>query len=175
LDRNSVCASTITLPMVSFTPTGAMRAGRRCTSARIRWMTSPARRPSLSRRLAQDLPSVLGDEVQLQQVLLNLIVNAIEAMGSAKDRPRELTITSGLDGPEWVLVEVRDTGPGFADEDMGRVFEAFHTTKAEGLGIGLSISRSIIEAHGGRLSAARNEPHGAVFRFTLPVEEGTVA
>jgi C4-dicarboxylate-specific signal transduction histidine kinase len=129
----------------------------------------------LSRRLAQDLPSVLGDEVQLQQVLLNLIVNAIEAMGSAKDRPRELTITSGLDGPEWVLVEVRDTGPGFADEDMGRVFEAFHTTKAEGLGIGLSISRSIIEAHGGRLSAARNEPHGAVFRFTLPVEEGTVA
>jgi len=121
------------------------------------------------------LPPVLGDRIQLQQVLLNLIVNAIEAMSAVKDRPRELTITSSLHGPEWVLVQVRDTGPGFEGEQADHLFEAFHTTKPEGLGIGLSISRSIIEAHGGRLSAESNVPHGAIFRFTLPAQGGTGA
>lgn len=124
----------------------------------------------LSRLLAEDLPCVLGDRIQLQQVLLNLVVNAIEAMGAVKDRPRELTIESRLDGPDGVLVEVRDTGPGLEREHGEHLFEAFYTTKSEGLGIGLSISRSIIEAHGGRLSAAQNVPHGAIFRFTLPVQ-----
>jgi PAS domain S-box-containing protein len=129
----------------------------------------------LARRLAKDLPPVLGDRIQLQQVLLNLVVNAIEAMSTVKDRPRELTITSGLDGADGVLVQVSDTGPGLEGEQGDHLFEAFYTTKAEGLGIGLSISRSIIEAHGGRLSAMQNEPHGAIFHFTLPVQGGARA
>ena len=104
-------------------------------------------------------------------MLLNLIVNAIEAMSGVHDRPRELTIVSGRDGAKAVLVEVRDSGTGLDPEGAERVFEAFYTTKAEGIGIGLSISRSIVEAHGGRLWASPNEPHGAVFQFSLPVAE----
>ena len=102
---------------------------------------------------------------------INLIVNAIEAMSGVRDRARELTIVSGQDGPKAVTVEVRDSGTGLDPKSAERVFEAFYTTKAEGIGIGLSISRSIIEAHGGRLWASPNEPHGAVFRFSLPVAE----
>jgi two-component system, LuxR family, sensor kinase FixL len=108
--------------------------------------------------------------VQLQQVLLNLIVNAIEAMSAVNNRPRELTIVSAQ-GTDGVVVEVRDSGIGLDPHRAERIFEAFYTTKAEGIGIGLSISRSIVEAHGGRLWAAPNEPHGAVFRFSLPVAE----
>ena len=119
--------------------------------------------------LDRSLPRVAADRVQLQQVLLNLIVNAIEAMSSVHDRPRELTIVSRQDGQNGVVVTVRDSGTGLASEGAERVFEAFYTTKAEGIGIGLSISRSIVEAHGGRLWASANEPHGAVFRFSLPV------
>jgi signal transduction histidine kinase len=126
----------------------------------------------LATLLSNDVPPVLGDRIQLQQVLLNLILNAIEAMSAVKDRPRELTITSRLDGPDGVLVQVRDTGPGLAREHAERLFEAFYTTKAEGLGIGLSISRSIIEAHGGQLWAAQNVPHGAVFQLSLPLTAG---
>jgi PAS domain S-box-containing protein len=123
----------------------------------------------LNRMLSEGLPAVPGDRIQLQQVLLNLIVNAIEAMSAVQDRPRELTIASRLDGPAGVLVEVRDTGPGLAREHADHLFEAFYTTKDEGLGIGLSISRSIVEAHGGQLSAAQNVPYGAVFQLSLPV------
>ncbi|HEU0199636.1 MAG TPA: PAS domain S-box protein [Burkholderiaceae bacterium] len=123
----------------------------------------------LETRLAAGLPSVQGDKVQLQQVLLNLIVNAIEAMSGIGDRPRALSIVSAQDGPNLVAVEVRDSGTGLDAEHAERLFDAFYTTKAEGMGIGLAISRSIIEAHGGRLSAAPNAPHGAVFRFSLPV------
>jgi PAS domain S-box-containing protein len=115
------------------------------------------------------LPQVAGDHVQLQQVILNLIVNAIEAMSAVHDRPRELAIASVQDGPNAVLVEVRDSGKGLGADSAERVFESFYTTKPEGLGIGLSISRSIVEAHDGRLWAAANKPHGAVFRFSLPV------
>ena len=115
------------------------------------------------------LPRVPGDRIQLQQVLLNLIVNAIEAMSAVDDRPRLLTIVSRHDSPNAVLVEVRDTGTGLDPQHIEQVFEAFYTTKAEGIGIGLSISRSIVEAHGGRLWASANEPHGAVFRLSLPV------
>jgi signal transduction histidine kinase len=122
-------------------------------------------------RLGHDLPLVRCDRVQLQQVLLNLIINAIEAMSGIKERPRELTIVSALDGPDTVSVEVRDSGTGLDPEHAPHLFEAFYTTKAEGLGIGLSISRSIVEAHGGRLSAAANAPHGTVFLFSLPVNE----
>jgi C4-dicarboxylate-specific signal transduction histidine kinase len=122
----------------------------------------------LETRLADDLPLVRGDRVQLQQVFLNLIVNAIDAM-STVDGPRELLIVSAADGPLAVAVEVRDSGIGFDTERAARVFEPFYTTKAESLGIGLSISRSIVEAHGGYLSTNTNTPRGAVFRISLPV------
>jgi len=117
------------------------------------------------------LPSVIGDRVLLQQVLLNLIVNAIDAMSSIDDRARELTIVSARDGDQAVVIEVRDSGIGLEPVRTQHVFEAFYTTKSEGLGIGLSISRSIVEAHGGRLWGGPNEPHGAVFRFSLPVAD----
>jgi PAS domain S-box-containing protein len=124
--------------------------------------------------LAPKLPSVAGDRVQLQQVLLNLIVNAIEAMSGVRDRARELNIVTAAKDPGAVVVEVRDSGPGLGEKDTERVFEPFYTTKGQGIGIGLSISRSIVEAHGGRLWATSNEPYGAVFRFSLPVaQEGT--
>ena len=123
----------------------------------------------LETRLAAALPPVQGDKVQLQQVLLNLIVNAIDAMSGIDDRPRALSIVSTQDGMSAVAVEVRDAGMGLDVEHAERLFEAFYTTKAEGMGIGLAISRSIVEAHGGRLSAAPNLPHGAVLRFSLPV------
>ena len=121
------------------------------------------------------LPRLAGDRVQLQQVLLNLIVNAIEAMGAVHDRARELTIVSRQDSPNAVLVEVRDSGTGLDPQRAEQVFEAFYTTKVDGIGIGLSISRSIIEAHGGRLWASATAPHGAVFRFSLPVAKETAS
>jgi PAS domain S-box-containing protein len=125
----------------------------------------------LETQLSEDLPLVQGDRVQLQQVLLNLIVNAVEAMSGIDDRRHELTIVSSTERPDAVRVEVRDSGTGLYPEHAIHLFEPFYTTKAEGIGIGLSISRSIIEAHGGRLSAGPNSPYGAVFRFSLPVNE----
>jgi two-component system, LuxR family, sensor kinase FixL len=116
------------------------------------------------------LPLITADRVQLQQVMINLVVNAIEAM-DASGHPRELTIVSGGDGASAVFVEVQDTGPGLDPDNVDLLFHSFYTTKPDGIGMGLAISRSIAEAHGGRLSAARNEPHGAIFRLTLPVEE----
>jgi signal transduction histidine kinase len=103
--------------------------------------------------------------------MINLIINAIEAMAGAGDGPRELTIVSGIDDANDVVVEVHDTGPGLDPQKLERLFQSFYTTKPDGIGMGLAISRSIVEAHGGRLSAAPNEPRGAVFRMTLPVEE----
>jgi PAS domain S-box-containing protein len=124
----------------------------------------------LRTQLADALPCVEGDSVQLQQVLLNLIVNAIEAMSEIRDRPRELTVVSRREGSNAVVAEVRDSGTGLEPGRAERLFQAFYTTKPEGMGIGLSISRSIVEAHGGRLWAEPNAPRGAVFRFSLPVE-----
>jgi C4-dicarboxylate-specific signal transduction histidine kinase len=115
--------------------------------------------------LAADAPAVLGDRIQLQQVLLNLILNAIEAMSTITDRPRKLLIRSSHH-PEGVLIEVHDSGIGF-DPVANRLFEPFFTTKPEGIGMGLSISRSIVEAHGGRLWVIPGSPYGAVFQFTL--------
>ena len=103
--------------------------------------------------------------------MINLIVNAIEAMSGASGRPRDLTIVSGADDANDMFVEVRDTGPGLDPEKRDRLFQSFYTTKPDGIGMGLAISRSIVEAHGGRLSSAANQSHGAVFRFTLPAEE----
>jgi PAS domain S-box-containing protein len=123
---------------------------------------------SVRTQLADDLPRVQGDRVQLQQVLLNLIINAIEAMRDVGEKERELLISSRTE-PDGVSVEVRDSGPGFAPAALERVFEAFYTTKSEGLGLGLSICRSIIEAHNGRLWASPNVPRGAIFGFIAPV------
>jgi PAS domain S-box-containing protein len=128
-------------------------------------------RVRLQTRLADDLPLVPADRVQLQQVIMNLLINAVEAMASAGDGPRELTIASGKDDASAVFVVVQDTGPGIDPADLDRLFQSFYTTKPDGIGMGLAISRSIVEAHGGRLSAAAGQPHGASFRFTLPAEE----
>jgi PAS domain S-box-containing protein len=125
----------------------------------------------LEAQLSEGLPPVQGDRVQLEQVLLNLIVNAIEAMSEIKERPRQMTIVSCTEGPDVLRIEVRDSGTGLDPEHATHLFEPFYTTKAEGIGIGLSISRSIVEAHGGQLSAGPNSPDGAVFRLSLPVEE----
>jgi len=123
---------------------------------------------SVQARLADDLPLIHGDRVQLQQVILNLIINAIEAMSGVEAGARELLISTGKVEPDGVLVVVRDTGPGLAPVTFDRLFDAFYTTKPSGLGMGLSICRSIIEAHGGRLWASANVPRGAIFQFTVP-------
>ncbi|MDB5444120.1 MAG: hypothetical protein JWP73_2496 [Phenylobacterium sp.] len=126
---------------------------------------------SVQSRLATDLPPVEGDRVELQQVILNLIMNAIEAMsGAAADDPRELRLSTERDAAGGVAVAVRDSGPGIDPQSEARLFEAFYTTKPEGMGMGLAICRSIAEAHGGRLWASANEPRGAVFQMTLPAE-----
>ena len=123
---------------------------------------------SVRTQLADGLPLIHGDRVQLQQVNLNLIINAVEAMGGVRDGPRELLITTGTAEPGGVLVAVRDSGPGLTPAALERLFEAFYTTKPNGLGLGLSICRSIIEAHGGQLWATANQPRGAIFYFTVP-------
>jgi signal transduction histidine kinase len=125
-------------------------------------------------QLSEGLPPILGDRVQLQQVILNLIMNAVEAMSEFSERSRELSISTSKVKSGSILVAVRDTGPGLPQVGPEPIFEAFYTTKASGLGMGLSICRTIVEAHGGRLWAAPNEPHGAVFRMTLPIGEKPV-
>jgi signal transduction histidine kinase len=139
--------------------------------------------------LANDLPLVLGDRIELQQVILNLLINAIEAMSGVGEGPRELWVSSqkvteipgqseedtlenkGSVKTKWtrVLIAVRDTGPGLDPKVLDRLFDAFYTTKPRGLGVGLAISRSIVEAHGERLWATANAPRGAVFQFALPI------
>ena len=125
---------------------------------------------SVEMHLAEGLPLIHGDRVQLQQVILNLTVNAIEAMSGVDVGARDLLIGTGKVEPDGVLVAVRDTGSGLAPATFERLFEAFYTTKPGGLGMGLSICRSIIEAHGGRLWAEANEPRGAVFQFLTPTQ-----
>jgi len=123
---------------------------------------------SAQTRLAEDLPCIQGDKVQLQQVILNLIINAVDAMSTTSEGSRELFISTGKD-VGGVLVTVRDSGPGLSPESVERLFDAFYTTKAEGMGMGLSICRSIVEAHGGRIWAARDFGQGATFQVTLPL------
>jgi len=122
----------------------------------------------LRMEVAPALPVVLGDRVQLQQVIINLVVNGIEAMQAVTDRPRELVIQTHQNEPHQVVVTVKDCGIGIPAEAADRLFDAFYTTKSSGMGMGLSICRSIIEAHGGRLWAESNLPWGAAFHFTLP-------
>jgi C4-dicarboxylate-specific signal transduction histidine kinase len=130
------------------------------------------RKASLHMDLADSLPTVNGDRVQLQQVLLNLTMNALDAMETVTDRPRVIRISTGASEPKSILVAVEDCGIGLDPEQAARLFDAFYTTKSDGLGMGLSISRSIIEAHGGKLWATPNEGPGATFQFSLPIEEG---
>ncbi|HXM35636.1 MAG TPA: sensor histidine kinase, partial [Pyrinomonadaceae bacterium] len=133
-----------------------------------------SQRVSLRIELAPALPMIPGDRVQLQQLIINLVMNGIEAMQSITDRPRELVIRSGQDETQ-VLVSVTDCGVGISAENADRLFNAFFTTKSSGMGMGLSICRSIVEAHGGRLWATANVPHGATFHFTLPVNADTAS
>lgn len=123
---------------------------------------------SVRTNLAKTLPPIQGDRIQLQQVLLNLINNAVDAMRASRQGSRELLISTRRAASHSVLVRVRDSGPGLAPANLECVFQAYYTTKQSGLGIGLSICRSIVEAHGGRLWAAANVPCGAVFQFALP-------
>jgi signal transduction histidine kinase len=121
----------------------------------------------LKRQLKNDLRLVRGDRVQLQQVILNLIVNGLEAIAKSKDGARELVVSSNQDSDK-VTIAVSDSGEGLDAANLEHVFDAFFTTKPDGMGMGLAISRTIIEAHGGRLWATSNSPRGAVFQFTLP-------
>ena len=127
---------------------------------------------SVRTELADDIPLVQGDRVQLQQVTLNLVINAIQAMSGSAEGARELWISTGKAESGAVLVKVRDSGPGLAPPNRERVFESFYTTKPNGMGMGLSICRSIIQAHGGRLWASANCTRGAAFQFTVPTVKG---
>jgi signal transduction histidine kinase len=130
---------------------------------------------SVRTELADGLPFVQGDRVQLEQVILNLIINAFEAMSDISQGARELLVSTGKAGADGVFVAVRDSGPGLAPATVERLFESFYTTKPGGLGLGLSICQSIIEGHGGRLWADTNEPRGAVFQCTVPAHPDTVS
>jgi PAS domain S-box-containing protein len=125
---------------------------------------------SLHTQLGLELPLIQGDRVQLQQVMLNLIINAVEAMSGASEGPRELLIGSCRDGSNNVLVTVGDSGPGLEPASLDHLFDAFYTTKPSGMGMGLSICRSIVEAHGGHVRATAGIPGGATFEFTLPTD-----
>jgi C4-dicarboxylate-specific signal transduction histidine kinase len=121
---------------------------------------------------AEDLPAVVGDRVQLQQVILNLLLNAIDALSKVEDRPKQIVVRTERAEDGDVRVAVRDAGVGFDAQEAKRLFEAFHTTKEGGMGIGLSISRSIVENHNGRLWADKNEGPGATFAFSIPASSG---
>jgi PAS domain S-box-containing protein len=123
---------------------------------------------ALKTQLSDDVPHILGDRIQLQQVMLNLIINAIEAMSGVRESPRELLVGSGKNEQQDVLVSVRDSGLGLDPKTVDHLFDAFYTTKPQGMGMGLAISRSIIESHGGRLWATANDNGGATFQFSLP-------
>jgi C4-dicarboxylate-specific signal transduction histidine kinase len=127
---------------------------------------------SIRTQMAEDLPPVGGDRVQLQQLVLNLIMNAVEAMSGVRDRRREIVITTGSGEAGEVLVAVQDSGVGLDPEEQDKIFDAFYTTKRTGMGMGLAISRSIVEHHGGRLWAEPNDGPGATFLFTIPRDTG---
>ena len=127
-------------------------------------------RLSLQTELASDLPLIMGDRVQLQQVILNLMMNAIDAMSQTGQSQRDLSVASVMDGSDAVLVTVRDSGPGLDETALERLFDAFYTTKPDGIGMGLAIARRIVEAHGGQIWATPNTPRGAKFEFRLPTD-----
>ena len=123
---------------------------------------------SVQTQFAENLSAVTGDRTQLQQVILNLILNAVQAMAESGLDVRELQISTKANQPDGVIVSVRDSGPGVRRENLDRLFAPFYTTKSAGMGMGLTICRSIVEGHGGRIWATANIPRGAAFHFTLP-------
>jgi C4-dicarboxylate-specific signal transduction histidine kinase len=125
---------------------------------------------SLHTKLSSDLPLISGDRIQLQQVILNLMMNAIDAMSRTGQSQRELSVTSVMDGSDAVLVTVRDSGPGLDETALERLFEAFYTTKPHGMGMGLAITRRIVTAHAGQIWATPSTPRGAKFEFRLPID-----
>jgi C4-dicarboxylate-specific signal transduction histidine kinase len=127
----------------------------------------------LQTELASDLTPVMGDRVQLQQVILNLFLNAVDAMSGVEDRPRQLVIKTEREKGDRVRLTVQDAGVGFEPQNADRLFETFYTTKSNGMGIGLSVSSSIIESHQGRLWAALNDGPGAMFSFSVPCRPET--
>ena len=135
----------------------------------LAYREAAAQRVAVRMELASELPPVRGDRIQLQQVLINLVINGIQAMASVTDRPRLLVIRTQRRGDDELLVAVEDAGVGIAPENLARLFSAFYTTKPDGMGMGLSISRSIVEAHGGEVWATPNSGPGMTFQFTLPV------
>jgi C4-dicarboxylate-specific signal transduction histidine kinase len=124
---------------------------------------------SLRSQLSDDVPPVWADRIEVQQVILNLIINGIEAISAEGNERRDVLVTTKKDKPDDILLTVCDTGTGLDPAKLEHIFDAFYSTKREGMGLGLAVSRSIIEAHGGRLWASQNEPHGAIFQFTLPI------
>ena len=128
-------------------------------------------RVSLQLDFPQVVPTAIGDRIQLQQVIMNLLINGIQAMAAVSDRPRQLVVQAREHEAGQIIVSVTDTGVGFPEDEETRLFQSFYTTKNEGMGMGLSISRSIIEAHGGRIWASRNPDAGVTFQFTLPIME----
>jgi signal transduction histidine kinase len=121
-------------------------------------------------RLKEPLPSVMADRVQLQQVILNLIRNAVDAMSSVPQNSRVLHLTTDIEDSQHISISVQDSGPGIDPKDIERIFERFFTTKAQGMGMGLPICRSIVEAHHGRILAEAGVHHGAHFRISLPID-----
>jgi two-component system, LuxR family, sensor kinase FixL len=140
-----------------------------------RLFTSDAivRNVPISLELAADLPSVRGNRIQLQQVVLNLVLNGLEATPESTEGGRSLVIRTTMDGAGTIKIEVQDSGSGIEETDMDRLFQPLYTTKAQGLGMGLAIVRTIVEAHGGRLGAVNNERGGATFQVTVPVDTET--
>jgi PAS domain S-box-containing protein len=134
-----------------------------------------SQRITVHAELDRELPSILGDSLQLERVILNLVINGIEAMATVTDRRRELSIRSQIDEADDVVITVQDSGVGLDPQAIDRIFDPFFSTKSKGLGMGLSICRSIVEAHGGRLWATPGAPHGAVIRFTLPTRAAAPA
>ena len=130
---------------------------------------------SVQTQLAEDLPLIQGDRVQLQQVILNLIINAVEAMSGVSEGSRRLLLATGKDASGRVLVTVQDSGPGLNPESFERLFDSFYTTKPGGTGMGLSICRSIVEAHGGRIWATPNAGPGTTMQFALPINDQAMA
>jgi C4-dicarboxylate-specific signal transduction histidine kinase len=126
---------------------------------------------SAQTQLAKGLPAIQGDRVQLQQVILNLLINAIEAVSGMKEGPRELLISTIMNEHDDVAVSVRDSGPGLNSDSLERLFDPFYTTKSDGMGMGLSICQSIVEEHRGRIWATANVPRGAAFHFTIPLSQ----
>ena len=130
---------------------------------------------ALQTQLADGLAHVEADRVRVQQVVLNLTINAVEAMSGVSNRPRVLMVSTADDGAGGVRVAVQDTGPGLTQENLEHLFSAFYTTKPSGMGMGLVICQSIVEAHGGQLWASANVPAGAVFQFKLPARQQSAA